>query len=245
MLEFTPFASSSAGCAYRLSGGGASAPLLIDAGLQFREIQRAMQFRVTKLAGCLLTHAHGDHARSVKELMQAGVDIWASPETHNALEGLGHGHRRQLLIPGTHQLVGDWLVHPFEAIHDAPGTLGFVIDSRQGDRLLFLTDSAYSPYTFTGLTHVAIEANYASSLIKGNTVSGKISTDRYRRTTSTHMSLERLIDMLQANDLSRVEEIHLLHLSDENSDEEAFKLAVQRATGKPVYVAGSRVGGAR
>ena len=32
-------------------------------------------------------------------------------------------------------------------------------------------------------------------------------------------------------------EIHLLHLSDENSNEAEFKLAVERATGIPVKVA--------
>ena len=45
-------------------------------------------------------------------------------------------------------------------------------------------------------------------------------------------------DFLRANDLSRVKEIHLLHLSDENSNAERFKREIQEISGKPVYVAG-------
>jgi|AntDeeMinimDraft_5_1070356.scaffolds.fasta_scaffold16527_4 phosphoribosyl 1,2-cyclic phosphodiesterase len=45
-------------------------------------------------------------------------------------------------------------------------------------------------------------------------------------------------DFLRANDLSRVKEIHLLHLSDRNSNAERFKREIQEISGKPVYVAG-------
>jgi hypothetical protein len=43
---------------------------------------------------------------------------------------------------------------------------------------------------------------------------------------------------MQANDLSKVQEIWLLHLSDGNSDADRFKREIQELTGKPVYVAG-------
>jgi len=41
---------------------------------------------------------------------------------------------------------------------------------------------------------------------------------------------------LQANDLSRVQEIWLLHLSDGNSNSERFKREVKEISGKPVYI---------
>ena len=46
---------------------------------------------------------------------------------------------------------------------------------------------------------------------------GTIDINRVARTMKSHMSLENLIEFLKANDLSRVQEIHLLHLSDNNS----------------------------
>jgi phosphoribosyl 1,2-cyclic phosphodiesterase len=52
-----------------------------------------------------------------------------------------------------------------------------------------------------------------------------------------HMSIEQTREMLLSNDLSKVREIWLIHLSDSNSDAEAFRDDIQAATGKPVYVA--------
>jgi phosphoribosyl 1,2-cyclic phosphodiesterase len=59
-----------------------------------------------------------------------------------------------------------------------------------------------------------------------------------RRLLRSHFSLENVLDFLKANDMSKVQEIHLLHLSDNNSDEVLFRRRVQEATGKPVYIAG-------
>lgn len=237
MLDFQPIASSSDGCCYVLRSG-AHPPMLIDAGVRYPLIQQALAFRVTSLAGCLVSHAHGDHCKAVPQLMKAGVDVWASRETWKSLGEGPHGsHRAKWLDPAKVEKIGPWTVQPFDAVHDMPGTLGFLVGCPDGERFLYLTDSAYSRYRFEALTHIAVECNFSREIMRSNADSGTIGFDRYKRTTQTHMSLERLIEMLLANDLSQVEEIHLLHLSDANSDEEAFKAAVMRATGKPVYVA--------
>lgn len=125
---------------------------------------------------------------------------------------------------------------PFATVHDSPGSLGFLIAGPTG-RCVYLTDSAYSPVRFEGVTHFCIECNFSREIIRSNVETNAIGRERFRRTYSNHLSLDRVIDMLMANDLSKVEEIWLLHLSDVNSDEAEFKDAVRRATGKPVYVA--------
>ena len=61
MISFDSLASSSAGCAYRLSADG-MAPLLIECGLPFPQLQKALDFKVSELAGCLVSHWHADHA---------------------------------------------------------------------------------------------------------------------------------------------------------------------------------------
>ena len=52
----------------------------------------------------------------------------------------------------------------------------------------------------------------------------------------SHMSLEHLKDMLNANDLSNLQQIFLLHLSNNNSDEQQMKTEIERLTGVEVYV---------
>lgn len=236
MLEFRPLASSSAGCCYQVLAPGAD-PLLIDAGLNFKSIQQALGFRVSGLAGCLLSHAHGDHCKGIAGLIKSGIDVYASEETWAALPECRDSHRARRVEARQQFSAGAWDVMAFECVHDQPGTLGFIVQAPRGGRLLYLTDSAYSKYRFDGLTHIAVEANYSSEVIRANTASGVIGRDRFARTVRTHMSIERLIPMLMANDLSQVEEIWLLHLSAENSDEEMFRRRVEQETGKPTYIA--------
>jgi phosphoribosyl 1,2-cyclic phosphodiesterase len=239
-LEFTSLASSSAGCAYRVSCAPAGiCPILIDCGLPYKQLQRGLNFKTSELAGCLISHAHGDHCKAAVDLIKAGVECYASYETWKAIgPELTSFHCRQIInIEMKPFMVGIWHVTPFEATHDCPGTLGFVVESTFGHRLLYLTDSAYSKYTFPDLTHIAVECNHSMGILRKNVESGRIDRERFNRAAHTHMSLERLINMLKANDLSKVQEIHLLHLSDDNSDEAAFKAAVERATGIPCRVA--------
>jgi phosphoribosyl 1,2-cyclic phosphodiesterase len=126
-----------------------------------------------------------------------------------------------------------WRVLPFDLRHDTPGTLGFCVEGPSKERLLYVTDTAFIPYRFDGLTIVAIEANYSEAILRE---SGE-ATKRKLRALRYHMSLERTLAFLAANDLDGVREIWLLHLSDAHSDEAAFREAVREATGKPVFVA--------
>lgn len=240
-MRFQPLASSSSGCAYLVQAPGAD-DLLIDAGLPFRQLQRLMNFRTSTLAGVLVSHSHGDHCRGVSDLIKTGVNAYASPETWGAMERDARlwgclAYRRRVLSPEIWVEVGSWRVLGLPAVHDAPGTLSFLIDAPDGGRLFYVTDSAYTPYRAGGLTHIAVEANWSEMKTRERLREGSLPVDRYRRTSSNHMSIERAIEMLLANDLSQVEEIWLLHLSDDNSDEREFTRRVQQATGKRVCVA--------
>lgn len=232
MIEFTTLASSSAGNAYVLTDGRSR--LLMECGLPWQAIREAMRFRTSDLAGILVSHEHGDHAKGVAGAIRAGMDVYASDGTFDALGVTGH--RRHDLAPRVSVRIGSWTVLPFEAVHDAAAPLGFLLASRAG-KVLFLTDSAYCRYRFCGLTHIMIECNNSVGVMRRRVESGELAVERKRRLLNSHMSLERLQEMLAANDLSTVREIHLLHLSDDNSDAEMFRNAIQRQTGKPVYVA--------
>lgn len=237
-MEFVPIASSSGGCCYLVKGGGA--PLLVECGLAPSRLKAALGFRLTELAGCLVSHSHGDHCQGVQGLLSLAVDCYASRETWAALH-LAGCHRAHPVTAREGFRVGGYDVMPFEAVHDAPGTLGFLV-AQGGEKLLYLTDTAYCPFRFEGLTVLAVECNWGEEAMRQSHIDGRVHSERFRRTARNHMSLERLVTMLRANDLSQVREIFLLHLSDANADEAAFKDAVARATGKPVIVAPSRTG---
>src|SRR3990172_6654826 len=185
MVRFRSLASSSAGCAYLLEADGA-APLLIECGMSFTKLQIALDFRLSRVAGCILSHAHMDHAEAATRLPRYGVAVYASKETSDAL-------RKRIFAPRVlkpAQKIGGWTVHSFPAVHDCPGTLGFVIEG-YGARCLYLTDSAYCSVRFEGLTHIFIECNHSSETMRESVRGGTIDPVRYARTAATHMSLER------------------------------------------------------
>lgn len=231
-MEIRVLASGSGGNAYRVSDG--HTPLLLECGIRFKELREGLRYKVTELAGCLISHSHADHAKAVHDMIKAGVDCYMSEQTAQEIGAAGHCvHAVSALQQFT---IGSWTILPFDAVHDAY-CLGFLLASGD-ERLLYLTDSAFCRYRFEGLTHLMIEANYSADILRANVESGVIDPALRYRILRNHMSLERVKDMLKANDLSRVREVHLLHLSSDNSDAARFKAEVERLTGKPTYIAG-------
>ena len=176
-----------------------------------------------------------DHSKAVKEIMRAGIDCYMSRGTAEALEVSGH---RANIIKAKQQFrIGTWTILPFETQHDAAEPLAFLLANQAGDKLLYITDSFYCRYCFQGLTHIMIEANYSLDILNGNVESGSIPKEMKKRVLRSHMSIETVKEFLKANDLSKVQEIWLLHLSEQNSCEKRFKEEVQKITGKPTYIA--------
>ena len=233
MIEITPIASGSQGNCYRVSDG--RTPLLLECGIPYREIRRQFKFRMSEFAACLVSHEHQDHCKAVKDVLKAGIDCYMSAGTINAL-GL-ESHRLRYIRAKQQFKIDTWTILPFEVEHDAKEPLGFILANQDGDKLLYATDTAYIRYKFSGLTHIMVECNYAEDILDANIASGAIDPVMKHRIIRTHFSLENVKKFLKANDLSRVREIWLLHLSEQNSCEKRFKEEVQKITGKPTYIA--------
>ena len=234
-MDIKVLASSSRGNCYLISDG--STPLLLECGLRVSEIRQGLGFGLTDVSTCLLSHEHQDHSRALKDVLKAGVEVYTSPGTIEAL-GLEHHRLRPVKSKDTFH-IGTWTVRAFETQHDAQEPLGFLLHSRaSNERLLYATDTYYIRYRFPGLTHIMVECNYAKDILYRNVENGSVPGVLKNRLLTSHFSLENVKEFLKANDLSRVQEIWLLHLSDGNSDAERFKREIMELTGKPVYIAG-------
>jgi len=237
MMHFKPIASSSKGNAYIVEADGV-APLLLEAGIPIRSLREKIGFNMTGLAGCLVSHEHGDHSKAIKDLLRAGVDCFMSWGTAEALGVMGH-HRVYTI--GDHTVfepvkISTWTVKPFLLEHDATSPTGFFI-AHGDERLLFIPDTAYVKQRFEGVTIIAIECNHIGDILSNNIIEGHIPAVVGKRVRRNHMSLEQVVAMLKANDLSRCRRIYLLHLSDGNSDERRMVREVQEATGIPTEAA--------
>jgi len=229
MLNIKVLASGSSGNLYRIDDGNTA--LLLEAGIKLRDIRKGLDFKLSQIAGCLISHEHQDHCRAAVSMMKMGIDVYLSQGTLDAL-GLS-GHRVNIVKAGKQFSIGDWAALPFEIQHNANEPLGFLLGSGEY-KILYATDSAYLKYRFNGLSHIAIECNYSERILSRNRSIPSLLRQSIIR---NHFSLENVKEFLKANDLSKVREIYLLHLSDANSDAEMFKREIQELTGKPTFIA--------
>lgn len=157
--------------------------------------------------------------------------------SQGAAEALGVSGHRVHIVKAKQQLkIGTWTILPFDTVHDAAEPLGYLLASGK-EKLLFATDTAYLKYRFRGLTHIMIEANFQRELLENSVEEGNIPAIVRNRIRRSHFDLEHLKEFFKVNDLSKLQEIWLLHLSDGNADEEMFKREIQSLTGKPTYIA--------
>ena len=232
MIEFKSYASSSKANMYTVDDG--TTKVMVECGLSWKEVRKALNFQTSTIAGLCLTHQHKDHSRSASEAIRAGIDVWMSPGCAEALNLSGH---RLHTVKAKEQFeIDTWTVLPFDTRHDDLDSLGYLLVNREGEKLLFVSDSFYVPYRFEGLTVIAIECNYALDILNANVASGTVDRELKKRIMRSHASLSTVKDFLRANDLSQVESIHLIHLSDQNSDAERFRREVMELTGKPTYI---------
>lgn len=233
MISFRPYASSSSGNVYTVTDG--ETVVMLDCGLPWKKIRETLEFKTAGIAGILITHRHMDHCKGAEGAAKAGLELYASGPTFDALEI--PKHRMNIVEAGEPFEIGTWKILPFLAIHDVEGSLGFYMVNRDGEAFLYLTDSAYSPVKFKDLCVIAVECNFVPDILSDNVVSGSVPTSLGHRVRRTHMSLETVKRFLLANDLSRCREIFLLHLSAGNSDEARMIREVQEATGIPCRAA--------
>lgn len=234
-MDIKVLASGSRGNCYRISDG--VTPLLLECGIPIKQIRQGLEFGLTDIAACLISHEHQDHCKAITDVLKAGVSVYTSPGTIEAL-GL-ENHRLRPVKDKQSFEIGSWIIRAFETQHDAEEPLGFLLHSKAtSERLLFATDTYYVKYRFPKLNYVMIECNYAADILEANVEAGAVHPAMRRRLLTSHFSLDNVKEFLKVNDLSKVREIWLLHLSDGNSDAERFKREIMELTGKPTYVAG-------
>lgn len=213
-MTFTSLASSSRGNCYIVSDR--KTVILLECGIPFRRLKKSLGFDLSAIQACLVSHEHKDHSKSVMELIQSGVEVFASEGTADAL-----GCDLISAVADRVQFqVGSLEIMPFATFHDAAEPLGFLIYSRvDGERLAFATDTVNLGYRFPSVNLLALEANYdAAILARCERMPEKVR----KRITNSHMEIHTLCRYLRTLDLSACRALYLLHLSNAASSEGYF-----------------------
>lgn len=188
--------------------------LVIEAGIPFMEVKKALNFNIRKIVGVVVSHSHGDHAGRVKEYEAAGVPVFKPYETDKL---------RQM------QVFGNFTIKSFDLVHDVP-CCGFLIVHPEMGRLLYASDTEYIKYRFDRLNHILVEANYSAELIDPGAVNRN-------HVLMGHMGLQTALEFLQANRNQELRNVVLCHLSRNNADPEQFRQEAERVVECDVYVA--------
>jgi len=234
--------SSSRGNCYVLQSEDTGKMLIVEAGVRFGDVKRAIGFDISKVVGCIVSHEHGDHAKYVRDYVENCIDVYTSKGTIERLsqqagERLEQSPFVHWLYPSQPKRIGDFGIIPFPVEHDAEEPFGYMIRHRECGTVVFATDTYYLRYKFEGVSNWLIECNYRRDLLDRNFKKGKIDYQRRERTLKSHMSYEQCLSTLKANDLSQTINIVLIHLSDDNSNEKEFVDGIWRAIGKEVFAA--------
>lgn len=219
---FRSLASSSSGNLYAVDDG--QTRILMECGLPYPKLAGLLHHQVTRYAGCFITHEHKDHCAAAHELVKRGMDIYCH---HDTAMALGLEAEATAIAVGETVRIHTLHITAIEARHDVP-CLGYLVYSHHTqERLLFALDTCYLPNRFAGLTEIAVECNHSYDTLRESNVSSKLK----ERIMRTHMSVETFLAMVQANDLTTVKKIYLLHMSNQRGNAGLFRQMIMEATG--------------
>lgn len=188
--------------------------LVIEAGVPFKEVKKALNFNISKIVGVVVSHSHGDHAGRVHEYEKAGIPVFKPYESDSL---------RQV------RTLGNFTVKSFDLVHDV-SCCGFLVIHPDIGRLLYASDTEYIKYRFERLNHILVEANYSADLIDPDAVNRN-------HVLTGHLELQTTLDFLQANNNPELRNVVLCHLSGNNADPEMFRERAGKVVDCPVYVA--------
>lgn len=188
--------------------------LIIEAGLPFMEVKKALDFNVMKIKAVLVSHTHGDHAKYIPEYKKAGIPVFQPYEDYYMI--------RQY---------GKFKVFPFSLVHDVE-CYGFWIWHTEIGRLVYASDTEYVRWRFKAVNHILCEVNYDMQFVDRD-------EPNYEHRLRGHMSLPTALDFISTNDNPNLRSVCLLHLSDKSGDPALFLQKTKETIkyGADVYVA--------
>lgn len=218
-MKIKVLSSGSVGNCYLLEHN--SEILILDCGISIKDIKIGLNFDLSKVVGCVVTHSHKDHSKSANDLKNMGIKVWQpylyeNKKQCNCFDG--------------------FMLRCFEVPHDGEPCCGFLVGCPNGEQLLYATDFEYIKYSFKkiGVQHLLIECNYQNEYVDN-------SAENKNHVLRGHAELQTTIGIIKDN-VDSLKTVILCHLSQENSNPEECVAEVREVVGSGVYVDYARKG---
>ena len=225
MATFKTISSGSNGNAYILKCKGET--LLIELGVKWKEILFCLDYDISNVVGCIVSHKHRDHSESVKHALQSNLDVYSCSDVQTLNSGV------KVLKTGLKTRIEGFVVQPISVEHNVP-CYAYIIQHKEFGKLLFVTDCRGFYHVVRDCNHILIECNWDSDVIIDNIINDELS----RSLHENHLEVNQTIETLQANMTDNLKNIVLLHLSHNNIKPKATLQKVKDEVGfENVYIA--------
>ena len=233
-MIFEAFYSSSQGNLYLITASNGRR-LLVECGVTWKKLQKALKYDLTGIDGCLISHSHNDHSKCAEDVLQAGMDLYASEGTLRGIEDSLHLHRRAHILPECKPVkIGEaFEVFSFPVHHDAAEPRGFIVHDRSSkpeENLLFVTDTSHVTQRFgIAFDIIAISASYDKDVLAGRVERQEIDETLAKRLLVSHMEYHVTKRYLkQFCNLARCRQIYMLHASRDNIDAKQVREEIEK-----------------
>lgn len=208
-------ASGSSGNSWILDDG--EEILLLECGIPVKDVKIGINFQISRVVGCAVTHSHVDHAKYITQYEGCGLNVY---KPYEAVGDIGYAR------------FGSFFIQSFPLVHDVP-CFGFLISNSNIGRILYATDTEYIRYRFRNLNYVIVEANYANELLDDDLDD----TVKRHHVLRGHMELQTTIRFLKNNVDENTRAVVLAHLSNENANRDMFLTKTSPMIEAPVWIA--------
>lgn len=197
--------------------------LLLDLGLARKQILKGIDFNVSDVVGAVVSHGHGDHAKSVKDFENMGIPVFAP---HRSLEPMSFkdGSRVKVQAFDLTDKNGKFM-HTNNDGSECP-CYGFLIEHEDMGKLLYITDIELVKWRFSGINHILISCNYQKKYISDS--------EKRNHVLRGHMELETVKNFANANKSNALRTVILCHLSGDSANPEECLSEVQKIVGDGV-----------
>lgn len=161
---------------------------------------------------------HQDHIKSLDYFINLGIPCYGNKDVCDA-------HNGCIELPKVLKVDG-FKVQTFELVHDVPNN-AFIIDTDEGIRILYCTDTKRIPKKVKGVHYAILECNNDQDTIIDNAIDDLFVNSR----PENHQSLCECARYLKAIDKVNLQCIVLWHMSMTNIDENKAVDTIKREVG--------------
>lgn len=219
-------ATGSSGNCYVIDGG--KEVLVLDCGIPIMQIKKGLNFDISRIVGVCVTHAHADHAKSVKDFENMGIKVLTPYNKEVDFEG---EHEERI-----YYTLGEFDINAFTLTNTNGRFMhtnnngsecqcyGFLITHPDMGKMIYITDTELVKWRFSGINHILISCNYDKDLIPKDYPAKE-------HIFRGHMELQTVKEFVMANKSDALRNVILCHLSGDNADSDKMLAEISKAAG--------------